>query len=208
MGVMLSGGASMRWLAGALAPLAGGDALPKIAALAAESPPGARGLIFLPYLSGERMPHNDPDARAALIGLSTEHTIGDIARAVMEGVAFNLREILDITRATGAAVDEMRLIGGGARSEIWPRILADVYEMPVTLLASEEGTAIGAALLAATGAGAFGSVPEAADACVRAGRVIAPRTETAAVYREQYARFLRGYGATQAVSNRPATSPD
>lgn len=202
MGVMLSGGGSMRWLAGALAPLAGDDALPKIAALAAESPPGARGLIFLPHLRGERMPHNDPDARAAFIGLSTEHTIGDIARAVMEGVAFNLREILDITRATGAAVDEMRLIGGGARSEIWPQIIADVYGMPVTLLESEEGRAIGAALLAATGAGAFSSVPDAADACVRVGRVIAPRSETEAVYREQYARFLRGVSCVATVVSR------
>lgn len=197
MGVMLSGGGALRWLATAVAPLArDADPIDALSSLAAASPPGARGLIFAPYLAGERMPHNDPHATASFTGLTSSHDIGDMARAVMEGVAFNLREILDITRSTGLPVDEMRVIGGGARSDVWTQILADVYAMPVARMESAEGTAIGAALLAAVGAGAFASVRDATDACVRVGATVEARAEVRDVYAEQYERFRRVYGAT------------
>ena len=199
MGVMLSGGGSMNWLARALAPISGGDPVERLFALAAQSPPGARGLLLLPYLTGERMPVNDPQARAAFAGLSPEHDIGDMARAVMEGVAFNLRQILDITRATGVRVDEMRLTGGGARSDVWAQSIADAFEMPVSLLESAEGMAIGAALLAATGAGAFSSVAEAVASCVRVASTLLPTVEGVAAYREAYDRYVRLYDATRAV---------
>lgn len=200
MGVMLSGGGALRWLANAVARIVGGsDPIDALSVLAAASPPGARGLIFTPYLAGERMPHNDPHATASFTGLRSAHDIGDMARAVMEGVAFNLREILDTTRSTGLPVDEMRVIGGGARSDLWTQILADVYAMPVVRMESAEGTAIGAALLAAVGAangaGAFASVRDATDACVRIGATVEPRADAAEVYAEQYGRFRRVYGA-------------
>lgn len=199
MGVMLSGGGSMSWLARALAPISGGDPVERLFALAAQSPPGARGLLFLPYLTGERMPVNDPQARAAFACLSSDHDIGDMARAVMEGVAFNLRQILDITRTTGVRVDEMRLTGGGTRSDVWTQIIADAFEMPVSVLESTEGTAIGGALLAATGAGAFSSVTEAAASCVRVASTLLPTVEGVAAYREAYERYARLYDATCAV---------
>jgi xylulokinase len=135
------------------------------------------------------MPVNDPKATAIFSGLTSEHDIGDMARAVMEGVAFNLRQLLDITRATGARVDELRLIGGGAQGELWPQIIADVFEKPVGMMASRDGAAVGAALLAATGAGVFASVQEAASACVSVSSVLEPRRETADVYRKAYERF-------------------
>jgi xylulokinase len=199
MGVMLSGGGALRWLADVIAPLTDADPIARLSALAEASPPGARGLLFLPYLSGERMPHNDPHARAMFAGLSSAHDIGDMARAVMEGVAFNLRQILDLTRAAGAPVREMRLIGGGARSAVWRQIIADVYEMPVVPLDSHDGTAIGAALLGTVAAKAFASVPEAAAACVRTAAPVEPRPETAMVYQEQFERYSRMYGAMRDV---------
>jgi len=202
MGAMLSGGAALRWLGDAIAPLlpVGADALPSLAALAEASPPGARGLLFLPYLNGERMPHNDPHARAAFVGLSSQHDVGDMARAVMEGVAFNLRQLLDLTRASRIPVDEMRLAGGASRNAVWALALADIFEMPLSLAESHDATAVGAALLAATGAGAFASVQQAATACVRVTSVVKPRAETAPLYREHYARYARMYAATQEIS--------
>ena len=199
MGVMLSGGGSMSWLARALAPVSGGDPIERLYSLAAESPPGARGLLFLPYLTGERMPINDPNARASFVGLTSDHDAGDMARAVMEGVAFNLRQILDITRATGVRIDEMRLTGGATRSATWTQIIADAFEMPVSLLESTEATAIGAALLAATGAGAFASVADAAASCVRVASTVVPTLEGVAAYAEAFDRYARLYAATQAV---------
>jgi xylulokinase len=199
MGVMLSGGASLAWLAGALSPI--GDAsLDRLMSLAAESPPGARGLLFLPYLTGERMPLNDPNARAVFAGLSSAHDIGDMARAVMEGVAFNLRQILDITRTTGARIDEMRLIGGATRNSIWPQIIADAFEMPVALPESSEGTAIGAAMLAATGVGAFASVADAAASCVRIASTVLPSVEGVVAYADARERYARLHAATRAVN--------
>lgn len=199
MGAMLSGGGSIAWLGRALAPVSGPDPVDRLLALAAGSPPGARGLLFLPYLTGERMPVNDPQARAAFVGLSLEHDIADMARAVMEGVAFNLRQILDITRAGGVRVDEMRLTGGATGSDVWTQIIADAFEMPVSLLESTEGTAIGAALLAATGAGAFASVPEASSSCVRVSSTLLPTVEGVAACSEAYERYVRLYDATRAI---------
>lgn len=205
MGVMLSGGGSMAWLGRALAPVSGADPVDRLFALAAGSPPGARGLLFLPYLTGERMPVNDPHARGAFVGLSSEHDISDMARAVMEGVAFNLRQILDITRSTGLRVDEMRLTGGATRSDVWTQIIADAFEMPVSLLESTEGTASGAALLAATGAGAFASMAEAASSCVRVASTLLPSAEGVAAYREAHERYVRLYDATRQVQGTDAT---
>jgi xylulokinase len=199
MGVMLSGGASMSWLARALAPVSGGDPIERLFALAAESPPGARGLLFQPYLNGERMPVNDPDARAVFVGLSSEHDAGDMARAVMEGVAFNLRQLLDITRAASVRIDEMRLTGRGVMSDLWTQIIADAYEMPVARTVSSEGAAVGAALLAATGAGAFASAEAATQACVRTSSVTLPSVEGVAAYADARERYARLYPAVRSV---------
>ena len=198
MGVMLSGGGSTAWLARALAPI-GDTPVDRLMALAAESPPGARGLLFLPYLTGERMPVNDPNARAAFTGLSSDQDIGDMARAVMEGVAFNLRQILDVTRTTGARIDEMRLSGGATRNTVWPQIIADAFELPIALPESPEGTAIGAAMLAATGAGAFASLVDAAASCVRIASTVLPSVNGVAAYTEARERYARLYPASQSV---------
>ncbi|NNF87204.1 MAG: xylulokinase, partial [Acidimicrobiia bacterium] len=130
-------------------------------------------LLFLPYLSGERTPHPDPLARGAFVGLTVRHTRAHLVRAVLEGVAFGLRDSLDLIRGTGVAVDQVRASGGGTRSVLWRQILADILEAEVVTLGTAEGAAYGAAVLAAVGAGWHDSVEEATDSWVQ----LSDRTE-------------------------------
>jgi xylulokinase len=171
MGVMLSAAGSLRWLRDAIAPGTSYDAL---VAEAATVPVGADGLVFLPYLSGERTPHPDPLARGAFVGLTVRHGRGHLVRAVLEGVAFGLRDGLELMRGTGVGdVGELRASGGGTRSELWRQILADVLGATIATIATAEGAAAGAAILAAVGAGWYPDVPTATAAMVR----VAERTE-------------------------------
>jgi xylulokinase len=159
MGVMLSAAGSLQWYRDTFAPEATFDAL---ATEAAEVPAGADGLLFLPYLSGERTPHPDPFARGAFVGLTLRHRRAHLTRSVLEGVAFGLRDSFDLlTRAGVPHPREVRVGGGGARSPLWRTIVASVLGVPVTRAASTEGAAFGAAILAGLGASAWPSIAEA-----------------------------------------------
>jgi xylulokinase len=184
MGVMLSAAGSAAWLRGVLgAPLA------ELDAEAGSWEPGAEGLLFAPYLAGERTPYPDPDARGAFVGLSARHDRGALWRAMLEGVAFGLRDSLELLRELGAAPESGRVSGGGARSELWLRIVASVLGIPLDLTESEEGSAFGAALLAGVRAGVFADAPDAVARCVRTRRRIEPEWD----YGAGYARFRRLY---------------
>ncbi len=190
MGVMLSAAGSYRWFRDALAP---GRAFSALDELAAVVPPGANGLVFLPYLTGERTPHPDPMARGAFVGLTVRHGLGHLARAVMEGVAFGLRDSVGLM-ANVIEFGEARVSGGGASSEVWLRIITDILGRPVRVVSTAESAAHGAAMLAATGDGAFESVAEASQAAVRVGDVIEP-TDDADAYEEAYAVYRDLYPA-------------
>ncbi len=198
MGVMLSAGGSLQWLADVFRALSPGRRRIEewLTSLAEGAPPGSRGLLFLPYLAGERTPHADPLARGAFVGLTDRHGPPEIARAVMEGVAFGLRDSLELIRQLGVVPQEVRVVGGGARSRLWRQILADVFGLPLVSLPTDEGAAFGAALLAAVGAGVFPDVREACrTAIVTTGDRIDPDQETAALYDDLYVEYRSLYPA-------------
>ena len=167
MGVMLSAAGSLAWLRDAVAPDIG---FGELVAAAAPWEPGAEGLTFLPYLEGERTPHADPDARGSFTGLSLRHDRGALVRAVLEGVAYGLRDSLDLVRELGVAPERARVSGGGARSELWLRILASVLELPLERPVVEEGAAYGAALLGGVAGGVWPDAEAAVAACVQVAR--------------------------------------
>jgi xylulokinase len=169
------------------------DAYPILSAEAAAVPPGADGLIFLPYLSGERTPHMDPLARGGFIGLSSYHTRGHLARAVMEGVAFALRQTLEISLSLGGQVERVIAGGGGAESEVWRQIQADVFGLPLQQSLLSEQASVGAALLAGVGAGLYPDLPAACRQTVHYGPVTSPDRGRQAHYSEMYARFTQLY---------------
>ena len=196
MGVMLSAAGSLQWFRDTLAP---GVEFGALLEEAARWEPGAEGLTFLPYLAGERTPHADPDARGAFTGLSLRHDRGALARAVLEGVAFGLRDCLDVVRDVGAAPEIGRASGGGARSELWLRIVASVLELPVERLAVEEGAAYGAALLGGIAGGVWADAQEAVSACVRPHGRVDPEPAWVEAYREQRERFRALYPALRDI---------
>jgi xylulokinase len=190
MSVMLSAAGSLRWFRDALAP---GEAFGDLAATADGVAAATDGLFFLPYLTGERSPHPDPRARGAFVGLTTAHDRRHLTRAVLEGVAFGLRDGLDLMLAAGMPRPvQIRASGGGLASPTWRQILADVLEVELVTPSTTEGAAFGAAILAAVGAGWFGDVPAAAEALVRTTPAAAPGPGRAAyaagheAYRELY----------------------
>ncbi len=178
MGVMLSAGGSLRWLRDILR----GDSYSQMTAEAAAAPPGAEGLVFLPYLTGERTPHADPHARGAFVGLTIRHGRGHLIRAVMEGVAFGLRDALEIIRGRGIPVTQVRVSGGGARSGLWRQILADTFAVDVVTVSATEGAAYGAALLAGVGAGIYPSVESACHATISTTEHVSSDPDRAAAY--------------------------
>jgi xylulokinase len=194
MTVMLSCGGALRWWRDAVGGSASYD---ELTAGVDRVPAGSEGLMFLPYLSGERSPHNDPAARGAFVGLTLRHGPAHLARAVLEGVTFGLRDGLEVlTALTGVWPTEIRLTGGGARSAVWRGIIADVFQVPCVTMMTDEGPAYGAALLAGVAAGWWSTVPEASDAVVR----VASRTDPdAADYEDAYRRYGRLYPALRAL---------
>jgi xylulokinase len=195
MGVMLSAAGSLRWLRDIV-----GGSYDELVAEASRWPAGAEGLTFLPYLQGERTPHADPAARAVFEGLSLRHDRGALVRSVLEGVAFGLRDSLELLKALGVQPATGRASGGGARSELWLKIVASVLGIPIERTAVEEGAAYGAALLGAVGSGLFASAQEAIDACVRVRDTVEPDPEWQRVYDEGYRRFRSLYPAIKGVS--------
>lgn len=199
MGVMLSAAGSLRWFRDTLAA---DRSYPELDALAATAPAGASGLVFLPYLTGERTPHPDPTARGAFVGLTVRHGLGHLTRAVMEGVAFGLRDSVELLRGM-LALGEIRVAGGGAQSDLWVQVLADVLDQPVRVVGSVEAAAHGAAMLAATSQGWFASVEEACAAIVRVGPAVLP-TAAAEAYREPYAIYRSLYPQLKTTFGRLA----
>ncbi len=192
MGVMLSAAGSLRWLRDTVAP---GIAYDDLFAAAAGWPAGAEGLVFLPYLAGERTPHADPDARGAFAGLSIRHDRGALVRAVLEGVAFGLRDSLDLICDLGGRPALGRVSGGGARSELWLQIVASVLELPLERVAVDEGAAFGAALLGGVAAGIWPDVHGAVAATVASRGRVDPVAEWVPVYAEQRERYRALYPA-------------
>jgi xylulokinase len=189
MGVMLSAGGSLQWLSKALGDVPTDTLLRE----AAGWPPGCEGLLFQPYLAGERTPHADPDARAAFVGLTLRHDRGALARAVLEGVAYGLRDSLELLRALGVEIGVGRVSGGGARSGFWLEIVASVLGLPLERTAAEEGAAYGAALLGGVASGVFGDAHEAVSACVRVRDRIEPVEKLRATYEDGYTRYRTLY---------------
>ena len=201
MSVMLSAAGSLRWFRDALVP---GEDFGVLAASAAEVEAAEGGLFFLPYLSGERSPHPDPLARGAFVGLSLQHDRRHLVRAVLEGVAFGLREGLDLMIAAGMPrPNEIRASGGGLASATWRQILADVLEADLVTPSTTEGAAFGAAVLAAVGAGWFADVPAAVAALVRTTPGASPGT-AAKGYQGTYASYRELYPALAPIFHRPA----
>jgi xylulokinase len=197
MGVMLSAAGSLRWYRDTLAPGANYDDL---LAPTAALPPGSDGLLFLPYLTGERTPHPDPLARGAFVGLTVRHTQAHMTRAVLEGVAFGLRDSFALMKSVGLGqIDQVRVSGGGARSPIWRQILADVLDTELVTINTTEGAAYGAALLAGVGAGIWRDVDHACAAAIRVTGSTSPRPNAVARYDPLYATYSGLYPALHAI---------
>ena len=206
MGVTQGAGLSLRWFRDQFGagPDDGRDPYERLTAEAAGAPPGAGGVLWAPYLMGERTPHLDPHARAALVGLNASHTRAHVVRAVIEGVTFSLRDTLTVFAEMGVPVETIRLGGGGARSALWRQTQADVYGREVEVVEAEEGGAYGAALLAGVGAGAWASVEEACAACVRVRERTRPDPAASRLLDAQYRIYQAIYPALRqlAVSSR------
>jgi xylulokinase len=198
MGVMLSAGGSLRWVRDVVGPRGGYD---ELTAAAEEWPAGSEGLTFLPYLSGERTPHADPHARAAFAGLTLRHDRGALVRAVLEGVAYGLRDSLELLRELGVDPRDGRVSGGGARSELWLRILASVLGLPIRRTTADEGSAYGAALLGGVAAGVFRDVHEAVATCVRLLDPVDPDPQWVDAYEHGYRRFQLLYPALRPLED-------
>jgi xylulokinase len=196
MGVMLSAAGSLRWLRDAIAPGASYD---ELTAAARAWPAGTEGLVFLPYLAGERTPHADPDARGAFVGLSVRHDRGALVRAVLEGVAYGLRDLLDLVSELGERPTFGRVSGGGARSRLWLEIVASVLELPLELVAVAAGAAFGAAILGGVACGVWPDVRGGVAATVKPRERIEPVAAWVEPYREQRERFRALYPALRGL---------
>jgi xylulokinase len=196
MGVTQAAGLSLRWFRDLLNAGASYD---ELTADAERVPPGSDGVLWAPYLMGERTPHCDPTARAALVGLAASHGRGHVARAIMEGVAFSLRDTFSVFAELGVPVERIRLGGGGSRSALWRQIQADVYGQAVDTATADEGAAHGAAILAAVGIGRWPTVDAACDALVRGAAATKPRPEIVTLMNERYDAYTRLYPALRVV---------
>jgi xylulokinase len=203
MGVTQAAGLSLRWLRDQWSADGKPLSYDQLTAEAGRVPPGADRLLWAPYLMGERTPHLDSTIRGALIGLSAAHTRGHVARSVLEGVAFSLRDSFTIFDELEVPVNTIRLGGGGARSALWREIQAAVYGRQVETVAVEEGAAYGAALLAGVGAGVWPSVDEACDRVVRTASVTTPDQQTIELMHGRYAAYRRVYPAIKTIFTEP-----
>ncbi len=202
MGVTQAAGLSLRWFRDhfACVPTKNGtDPYDQLTAEAAKVSPGSDGLLWAPYLMGERTPHLDSSARAALVGLTASHTQAHVVRAILEGVAFSLQDTFTIFREMKVPVKSIRLGGGGARSQLWRQIQADVYAHEVERVEAEEGAAYGAAILAGVGAGVWSSVDDACDAVVRVRDRGAPSPTSVATMAKSYVSYRRVYPALKSI---------
>lgn len=209
-GCMLSAGGSLQWLRDTLwreeaAALRKrrkdpGEIYPTIIAEAEAISAGAEGLVFLPYLTGERCPYPDPEARGAWVGLTARHGRGHLVRAVLEGITMGMRDQVELMRQRGIDVRQVRAGGGGARSRLWRQMQADMYHAPVSTINTNEGAALGAALLGGVGAGAFAGVAEACRASIQVRDTIRPRKREASAYDRLHVIFRKLYGELRDAS--------
>jgi len=215
MGVMLSAGGSLRWFRDALgkeeireATEKGVDDTYEILLEGAQAVPvGSEGLLFLPYLTGERTPHADPLARGAFVGLTLRHSKAHLVRAVLEGVAYGLRDSLELLRRTGVSdLAQVRVSGGGARSPLWRQILADTLGIELVTVNVTEGAAYGAALLAAVGTGMYTSVGKACETTIRILEHTLPLEEHQPLYNRYYAIYRSLYGALKPAYDETAAT--
>lgn len=160
---------------------------------------GQNHVYFLPYLMGERSPHNDPEARGAFIGMTMDTTREDMTQAVLEGVAFALRDSFEVAKKLGISIDRTKICGGGAKSPLWKKIIANVLNVKVDVIESEEGPALGGAMLAAVGCGEYDSVKAIAKAVVKIVETIEPEAELAAAYEERYRKFQQYYPTLKGI---------
>lgn len=197
MGVMLSAAGSLRWYRDTFAPGIGFD---ELLAPAASIPRGSDGLFFLPYLTGERTPHPDPLARGAFVGLTVRHTQAHMTRAVLEGVAFGLRDGFELMKVAGlSSIEQVRVSGGGARSSLWRQILADVLNIELVTVNTTEGAAYGAALLAGVGSGHWPDVESACAATIAIGEHDRPNAADVSIYDRAYEVYRQLYPALQPI---------
>jgi len=201
MGVTQAAGLSLRWFRDTFATDSSGarESYDQLTAEAAKISAGSDGLLWAPYLMGERTPHLDSNARGALVGLTASHTRAHVVRAILEGVAFSLRDTLTLFREMNVPVTSIRLGGGGARSPLWRRIQADVYGHPVEIVEAEEGAAYGAAILAAVGVGMWPSVDAACHAAVRIASSVNPQPAVVTTLNATYSAYRRIYAATKEI---------
>jgi len=197
MGVTLSAGGSLSWWREAL----GGD-FDELVRAASDVPPGSEGLIFLPYLSGERAPHLDQKARGAFFGLTARHGARHMTRAVMEGVIFYLRDSLEIMRHLDVSIEDVRATGGGARSNLWRRLQADIYGTPIRRTVADEGPAYGAALLAGVASGTYADLNEATSMVKLREEITEPDSERSKIYEDYYEVYRSQYPATSSAMLR------
>ncbi len=214
MGVTQGAGLSLQWFRSHLAAELANAASERGAAIydlltdeAEGVPPGAEGLLWLPYLMGERTPHLDPFARGCWVGITAKHTRGHLIRSILEGVAYSLNDCLGIIASLGTGVSSVRASGGGARSPLWLGILANVFRKPVVTLQTQEGSAYGAALLAMAGTGHVGSVEEACQSMIATARRIEPEAGVAAEYARSYALFEEIYPSLKGIFPKLQAQP-
>ncbi len=201
MGVTQAAGLSLRWFRDRFGAGTddGRDPYDRLTSAAAQIPPGSDGLLWAPYLMGERTPYLDPNARGALIGLTASHSREHIVRSILEGVAFSLRDSFTLFAEMGVPVKNIRLGGGGARSSLWRQIQADVYGHEVEIVETEEGAAYGAAILAGVGAKMWSSVDAACAEAVRVAKRVAPQPDVVKQMNASYAAYRRVYPAVRSI---------
>jgi xylulokinase len=202
-GCMLSAGGSFQWLRNTLfsgeidklrrAKKDPGQLYPAMIEEAAQAPAGCEGLVFLPYLTGERCPYPDPQARGAWVGLTVRHGRPHLMRAVLEGITFGMRDQIEIMRSRGVEISQVRASGGGAASQFWRQMQADMYKANVVTINTREGGALGVALLAAVGTGEFASVPEACKAAIRVTETLKPKKASTQLYDGLYPTYQSLY---------------
>jgi xylulokinase len=201
MGVTQAAGLSLRWFRDQFGSGEPRQSYESLIAEAASAPPGCDGLLWAPYLMGERTPYLDPEARGMLCGLTASHTRAHVIRAILEGVAFSLRDTFTIIKEMDVPATIIRLGGGGARSALWRQIQADIYGQPVETVDAEEGAAYGAAILAGVGVKTWSSVDEACESTVRVAENITPDIEHSLVLEKAYAQYRRMYPAMKSILN-------
>ncbi|KKO53050.1 xylulokinase [Paenibacillus sp. DMB20] len=201
MGVTLAAGYSLDWFKKTFAP---GLTFDELLEGIDDIPAGSGGLLFTPYIAGERTPHPDADIRGSFIGMDAGHRLPHFTRAVLEGITFSLRESIDILRASGKTIDTVISIGGGAKNGSWLQMQADIFNAEIVKLESEQGPAMGAAMLAACGCGWFPSLQACASSFLRPAQRYAPHEETAKRYDRLFSLYQEVYGATRDLSARLA----